>query len=151
MASERPDLIESMVVVAAPIYFEPKMLPGLETISEASKQPPYSKALDREHGGRARHLVDSWVRHWKGTDPQKLDMRERLPKITCPTFVIQGELDEHATPQHAVDISEGVKNGQLWLIPGIHHMPPHEISEEFNEGVLRFLAAKKHSQTPALD
>ncbi|MCK5316674.1 MAG: alpha/beta fold hydrolase [Anaerolineales bacterium] len=151
MASERPDLIERMVVVAAHIYFEPKMLPGLEMISETSKQPPYSKALDREHGGRARHLVDSWVRHWMETNPQKLDMRELLPKITCSTLVIQGELDEHATPQHAVDISEGVQKGQLWLIPDIHHMPPHEIPEEFNQGVLRFLTASKHSQAYALD
>lgn len=151
MASEKPDLIKSVVVVAAHIYFEPKMLPGLEMISETSKQPPYSKALDREHRGRARHLVDSWVRHWMETDPQKLDLRERLPKITCPTLVIQGELDEHATPQHAVDISEGVQKGQLWLIPDIHHMPPHEIPEEFNEGVLRFLATQRDSQAPALD
>lgn len=86
-----------------------------------------------------------------GNWPQNLDMRERLPKITCPTLVIQGELDEHATPQHAVDISEGVQKGQLWLIPDIHHMPPHEIPEEFNAGVLRFLASQKHSQVPAID
>jgi pimeloyl-ACP methyl ester carboxylesterase len=151
MASARPDLIERMIVVAAHIYFEPKMLPGLVMISEASKQPPYSKALGREHGGRARHLVDSWVRHWKESEPQKLDMRERLPKITCPTLVIQGELDEHATPQHAVDISEGVQEGQVWLIPDVHHMPPHEIPEEFNQRVLRFLAVQEHAQAPAVD
>ncbi len=151
MASARPDLIERMIVVAAHIYVEPKMLPGLEMIYEASKKLPYSRALDREHGGRAGHLVDSWVRHWKESEPQKLDIRERLPKITCPTLVIQGELDEHATPQHAVDISEGVQEGQLWLIPDGHHMPPHEIPEEFNQRVLHFLAAQEHSQAPALD
>ncbi len=150
MASEKPDLIESMVIVAAHIYFESKMLPGLEMISEASKQSPYSKALDREHGGNARHLVDSWVQHWMETNPQKFDMRERLPKITCPTLVIQGELDEHATPQHAVDISEGIQKGQLWLIPDIHHMPAHEIPEEFNEGVLRFLASPEAFANPCL-
>jgi len=141
MAAERPDLVESMVVVAAHIYYEKKMFPGLEMISEASKQPPYSKALDREHGDRARQLVDSWVRHWTETDSQSLDMREYLPKVTCPTLVIQGELDEHATPKHAVDISEGVRKGKLWLIPDVHHMPPHEIPQEFNQEVLRFLAA----------
>ena len=151
MASASPDQIERMVVVAAHIYFEPKMLSGLEMISETSKQPPFSKALDREHGDRARHLVDSWVQHWMESEPQELDIRERLPKISCPTLVIQGEFDEHATPQHAVDISEGVQNGQLWLIPDVHHMPPHEIPEEFNEGVLRFLATQRPSLTPALD
>ena len=151
MASERPDLFERMVVVAAHIYFESKMLPGMDMISAASKQPPYSKVLVREHGTRAQQLVDSWVRHWMETDTLKLDMRERLPKITCPTLVIQGVLDEHATPQHAVDISEGVQKGKLWLIPDVHHMPPHEIPEEFNQGVLRFLANKRFSDTPTLD
>jgi len=151
MAAERPDHIESMVVVAAHIYVEPKMRAGLEMISEASKQPPYSKVLDREHGGRARHLADTWIQHWMETDPQGLDMRKLLPKITCPTLVIQGELDEHATPQHAIDISEGIQKGQLWLIPDVHHMPPHEIPEEFNQRVLRFFATQMQSQTHVLD
>jgi pimeloyl-ACP methyl ester carboxylesterase len=55
-------------------------------------------------------------------------------------MVVQGELDEHATPQHAVDIAEGVQRGSLWLIPEVKHMPPHEIPEVFNQQVLQFLA-----------
>ena len=151
MASERPELVERMVVVAAHIYVEPKMRPGLEMIASASKQLPYSKVLEREHGSRAQHLAESWIRHWMGADTRQLDMRDRLPKITCPTLVIQGELDEHATSQHAIDIAEGVQEGQLWLIPEVHHMPPHEIPQEFNDGVLRFLAAQEVSGSPALD
>ena len=151
MASERPDLVERMVVVAAHIYFEPKMLAGLESIAEISKGKRYAKVLGREHGDKAQHLVDRWVQHWMATDPQQLNLRELLPKITCPTLVIQGELDEHATAQHALDIAAGVQNGQVWLIPDVHHMPPHEIPEVFNKVVLRFLAAQVLSGAPAID
>jgi pimeloyl-ACP methyl ester carboxylesterase len=48
-------------------------------------------------------------------------------------------MDEHATPQHAIDIAEGVQDGELWLIPAVYHMPPSEIPVEFNQRVQEFL------------
>jgi hypothetical protein len=31
-------------------------------------------------------------------------------------LVIQGENDEHATPQHALDIKENITGAELWLV-----------------------------------
>jgi pimeloyl-ACP methyl ester carboxylesterase len=140
MASEQPARITAMVVVAAHIYFEPLMVGGLDLIEQSTTEPGLIEALEREHGERASRLVRAWVDHWRSTDPHSLNMQDHLAAITCPTLVIQGELDEHATPQHAVDIAEGVQDGHLWLIPKVKHMPPHEIPDLFNNRVLEFLA-----------
>ncbi len=147
LAAETPSLFERLVVVAAHIYFEPKMVSGIKGIIADAQAPPLRTALKREHGDRAEDLVRAWVDHWLETDLSSLSLIDELPKITCPTLVVQGELDEHATPQHAQDIADGVKDGHLWLIPGVHHMPMHEIPENFNTLVLNFMEGELPSQT----
>ncbi len=143
MATMQPQRITRMVVVAAHIYYEEKMRDGLLSIAEQTRQPPLSIALQREHGERAEALVELWINHWLNSDPSRLDMSDRLEQIACPTLVIQGELDEHATPDHARDIAEGVQRGELWLIPETGHMPPHEIPDKFNQRVLDFLTQQR--------
>ena len=68
-----------------------------------------------------------------------LDLKDELRGVKCPTFVIQGEKDEHATPKHAEDIAHGISDAELWIIPGVGHMPPHEVPDEFNQRVIQFL------------
>jgi pimeloyl-ACP methyl ester carboxylesterase len=141
MAALQPLRFTHMIVVAAHIYYEEKMRVGLLSIAGEAKRPPLSIALMREHGDRAERLIEMWVDHWLESDPGNLDMSDKLAQISCPTLVIQGELDEHATPQHARDIAAGVQRGELWLVPEVGHMPPHEIPEEFNRRVLDFLSS----------
>jgi pimeloyl-ACP methyl ester carboxylesterase len=140
LAAEHPGRVLSQVVVAAHIYYEPKMLRGLKLIEQSISRPPLSSALEREHGTRGQGVARAWVDHWLGADAQELSIQDLLGEISAPTLVIQGELDEHASPRHAMDIAEGVQHGQLWLIPGARHMPMHEVPELFNQRVLEFLA-----------
>jgi len=139
LAAQRPERVLSLVVVAAHIYYEPKMLRGLKLIEQSISRPPLASALEREHGGRGQGIARAWVDHWMGADARELSIQDLLGEISAPTLVIQGELDEHASPRHAVDIAEGVQHGQLWLIPGARHMPMHEVPELFNQRVLEFL------------
>ena len=140
MASDQPSRFTAMVVVAAHIYFEPMMTEGLGLIAQSALDSALIEALKREHGERAPRLIHAWVEHWRSADSQSLNMLDRLSTVSCPTLVVQGEHDEHATPQHAMDIEEAVQDGHLWLIPNVKHMPPHEIPEMFNQRVLEFLA-----------
>lgn len=139
LAADHPELMEKLVVVAAHIYVEPKMEKGLTAIADTLDNEAFVKALSRQHGDKAKALARAWVDHWYRVGHQGLDITQVLPKVECPTLVIQGELDEHATPQHAQDIADSVRDGHLWLIPGVGHMPPHEIPENFNRLVLEFL------------
>lgn len=140
LAAEHPDRVLSLIVIAAHIYYEPRMLAGLKMIEDSVIKPPLSLALEREHGQRGQELARAWMDHWFSSSPSELDLRAQLGNITAPTLVVQGEFDEHATAKHAHDIAEGVQEGQVWLIPGTYHMPMHECPELFNQHVLEFLA-----------
>jgi pimeloyl-ACP methyl ester carboxylesterase len=151
MAAEHPERVSSLVVVSAHIYVEPKMEAGLEGIHTASQVPPLSAALRRQHGPKADALVRAWLEGWREHGKETLQLERSLASIRAPTLVIQGELDEHASPQHAKDIAAGIEGSELWLIPGVAHMPIHEVPETFNRRVLAFLAGEGQGarETPA--
>jgi pimeloyl-ACP methyl ester carboxylesterase len=65
-----------------------------------------------------------------------------LSKIICPTLVVQGEADEHATPQHARDIADSIPGADLWLLPKAAHMLPQDNPDIFNKKLLAFLALR---------
>jgi pimeloyl-ACP methyl ester carboxylesterase len=139
LAARFPETAQSLILVAAHIYVEPKMENGLRLIKMASQRPPFSTALEREHSTRAQILVQSWLNCWIQHGPQTLDLVNELQAVKCPTFVIQGENDEHATPQHAEDIAAGISKATLWIIPNVGHMPVQEVSNEFNQRMVQFL------------
>lgn len=143
LGSRYPERVTSLVVVGAHVYIESKMRAGLDQIEADARVPPLGDVLTREHGERAEVVVADWINHWKGIDGKDFSLVADLGRVSCPALVIQGELDEHATPQHAIDIAAGTHDSELWLIPEVHHMPPHEIPEEFNRRVLAFLAKGK--------
>ena len=149
IANQYPSFVNKLILVAAHIYIEPKMAKGLKLIQYASKSPPLKTVLEQEHGPRAQSLVQAWIDCWSQHGPTTLDLRRELNGVKCPTLVIQGEKDEHATPKHAADIAQGIKHANLWLIPNVGHMPPHEIPNEFNKRVIEFLNENEHLRVPA--
>lgn len=148
LAARYPEIVQSLILIAAHIYVEPKMAKGLGLIKMASQQPPFRTALEREHGDRYHTLVQSWLDCWIQHGPQTLNLVDELKGINCPTLVIQGMRDEHATPQHAKDLAAGIDKSSLWLIPEVGHMPPQENSTEFNLRMIQFLEKNHALQTP---
>lgn len=141
MAADHPERVDRLVSIAAHIYFEPVTGGGVEAIARAAAQSPLREALGREHGAKAPALVAAWTARWLDPQMRSLSLTDELGQIVCPTLVIQGELDEHATRQHAIDIATGIAGAELWLVPGAHHMLPQERPDEFNRRVLAFLGA----------
>jgi pimeloyl-ACP methyl ester carboxylesterase len=139
-ASQFPQRIAALVTVAAHIYLEQAMAPGILGIKkDFESDPRFREGMHRAHGERAEAVFRSWYEGWVQPGNLGWDMRPMLADVRCPTLVIQGELDEHATPQHASDVANGVADGSLWLIPGVGHMAPQDSPDEFNRRVLEFL------------
>ncbi len=132
--------VTCLVTAAAHIYVEPKMISGIESVRRMYEQSAhFRRGLQRLHGDKREAVFQGWYRGW--TKPENLawDMRGQLSKISCPTLVIQGKEDEHATPKHAEDIAAGIPKAALWLAPDASHMLPQEIPEIFNRRVIEFL------------
>lgn len=139
-ASQHPETVNALVVVAAHIYLEPKMEPGIQRIRQAFENDPrFREGLQRAHGQKFVSTFYNWFDGWHNPEALSWDMRPFLTEVQCPTLVIQGEKDEHATPQHAMDIAKSIASSELWLVPGGRHMLPQERVENFNTSVLTFL------------
>jgi pimeloyl-ACP methyl ester carboxylesterase len=139
LAADHPQLVERMVLIAAHIYWESKTVDSIREIAAAANDPVAKRAWEREHGKKGPALVKAWAAGWLQEDMSALDLAPQLPRIACPTLVIQGEEDEYATAAQAQDLASGIPSAELWMIPGVGHMPPQEIPEAFNDRVLSFL------------
>ena len=136
LAIERPDVVRSMVLLAAHSHAETKTLDGLRRGHEASGTPERRAEIDPEQD----ELHIAWWRHWLNPTGGTIDVRGKMTRIRCPTLVIQGMEDEYATPAHAEDIARAIPGAELWLIPGGSHSPRGGREEEFDQRVLEFLS-----------
>lgn len=141
LAAKHPQRVAALVVVAAHIYVEPSMLPGMQAVARAVEvDPRLREGLRRMHGAKAEAVFHNWYHGWVRPEHLGWDMRPLLRQIVCPTLVVQGEADEYATPQHAQDLAGAIAGAELWLVPGATHLFPQENPAAFCQRVLSFLA-----------
>ncbi len=139
-AAQYPEQVTCLVSVAAHIYVEPKMEPGILGIQRAFEcDEHFRKGLRYAHGTKYEAVFHNWFDGWHRVESLCWDMRPILSQLRCPVLVVQGEADEHATPQHAKDIAQAIPRAELWLIPGSGHMLPQEDTNIFNSRLLQFL------------
>ena len=140
-ASKYPERVTSLVTIAAHIYLEPKMEPGIQAIRETfERDDEFRSKLQRAHGDKFETVLSNWFDGWHTPKALNWDMRPLLPNIICPSLVIQGENDEHATKQHAHDIADHLPNSALWIAKDAAHMLPQEMPDLLNQKLLEFLS-----------
>lgn len=140
LAAANPQRITSLVTIAAHIYIEPKMAPGIESIRETFQHDTrFREGLRRVHGDKMDAVFYGWYSGWTQPDHIDWDIRPCLSQIECPALVVQGAEDEHATTQHPASIAQGVPAAELWIVPGVGHMVPQEAPEFFTPRLLEFL------------
>jgi pimeloyl-ACP methyl ester carboxylesterase len=139
-AARYPEYVTGLITIAAHIYVEDKMIPGIERIRESFEfDARFRTGLSHLHGDMTEKVFNNWYNGWHNADVLDWDMRKLLPKIQCPTLVVQGLLDEHATSQHARDIADCIDGAELWLVPGAGHMVPQEVPELYNRRMVEFI------------
>jgi pimeloyl-ACP methyl ester carboxylesterase len=139
-SAQQPNLVSCLVTVAAHIYVEPKMesaILDIERDFETDKR--FRIGMQSTHGEKYEVVFHNWFDGWHQIEHRNWDMRPLLGQVRCPGLIVQGEADEHATPQHARDIAEAILGAELWLVPGAGHMLPQENASQFNPKLLYFL------------
>lgn len=139
-ALKYPQQVNCLVIIAAHIYIEAKMSSGINSIKRRfEKDLRFQEQMRRVHAENSESLFWGWFNCWTNPSVQNWDMRPSLAQIGCPTLVVQGTDDEHATPQHARDLAASIPGAQLMLVTGAGHMLPQEQPDQINLRLLRFL------------
>lgn len=147
-AAIHPRQVTCLVTVAAHIYIEQKMTLGIQGVKQRFEQDRrFKDQMHRVHGCNSEPLFWGWYNGWSNPAISDWDMYPVLSQISCPTLVIQGIEDEHASPQHARVIVDSIPAAELWLVPGAGHMLPQDHPDVFNQRILQFLRQKLAVQT----
>jgi len=142
LAATKPELVDRLILIAAHIYWEPKTVASIKKVRAGADDPVMERAWQREHGEKGPALVKKWADGWLLEEMRALDLMDILPQVLCPALVIQGEEDEYATASQALDLAERLQSAELWMVPGVGHMPPQEIPVQFNKRVSSFLMTR---------
>ena len=142
-AATHPQQVMAVAAVAAHVYVEPSMQPGMEALKRVYETSPgFRRALNRTHHGRGDAVFRMWYQGWLRPGVRDWDARPRLAAVQAPVLVVQGTADEYATPRHAEDIAAALPHAILHLIPHAPHMVPQEAAEAFNAVLVPFLDAE---------
>lgn len=66
--------------------------------------------LKKYHGDKATTIFWAWPDTWLRPSYKLWNIAAILPKVTCPTLILQGEQDEFATPAHAHEMIAGINH-----------------------------------------
>jgi 3-oxoadipate enol-lactonase len=163
LATEEPDLVERMVVVAPGIgVSEPS--PAMISFWDAEDAALERDDLDAAAEVNVRMWLDGPMRSSSEVDPavrsSVFDMqrrafeianpasveerpleplRARLPSIATPMLVMVGELDQPDSLALSEEVAAAAGNARFLSMPGVAHLPPLEAPEAFVELVRPFL------------
>jgi pimeloyl-ACP methyl ester carboxylesterase len=142
IARDRPDLVRSLVTIAANIDVDglvPQFVARLEHPDPAS---PRLAAIRRTYEATTPDGAEHWatfydkVAEMGRTGPGITT--DDLTRITCPVLVIIAD-DDIVTLDHAITMRDALDQGQLAVIPGASHLLHHERPELLNALIQAFL------------
>jgi pimeloyl-ACP methyl ester carboxylesterase len=150
-AARHPQRVRALVTVAAHVYVDPTMQPGMEALRQVyERSEAFRRALDRTHAGRGDAVFEMWYQGWHRPEVRNWDARPLLRHVEAPTLVVQGTADEYAPPSHAEAIAAALPNARLALVPEAPHTLPQEHAAAFNTLLLDFLADYRPSDDPTI-
>jgi pimeloyl-ACP methyl ester carboxylesterase len=139
-AARFPDRVRAMVCAGAHIYVEEKSVKGLFHAKQVFEHRIEKMKLEESPQVRSQR---AWFDRWLKSDVGFQSIEDELPRIKCPTLIVQGTEDEYAETSHAENIAKGIKGSELWLVEGARHwIHGGEHAGVFNDRVLSFFADK---------
>lgn len=127
---------EAIISIAGHSKVEEATTAGIRhTIQNSEK---ISSQLKKYHGDKTSLLFQNWHECWLSNDFKNWNIETELPKIQCPSLIIQGKQDEYATNAHCTSIAQLIgEKAKAVLIDDCGHFPHKENPS--------LIAAKIHS------
>lgn len=123
-AASFPAVTAAIVTEAAHVFVEEITLAGIRAAGVAYATTDLPHRLARYHGDKTDGIFRAWHDGWCSTEFRGWNIEAELPRITCPTLVLQGADDEYGTPAQVEAIASGVGGPvESVLLPGCGHTP----------------------------
>ena len=126
----------AIITEAAHAFVETITLEGIR--KAVSRKGRLISKLLPYHGEKTEDLFDAWANTWLDEGFRDWSMESLLPRITCPSLIMQGSEDQYGSEEQVRCITEGIGPGAepFWVEHG-----GHVLHRQAEEAVLGKMAA----------
>jgi pimeloyl-ACP methyl ester carboxylesterase len=129
-AGKYPNLPKAIITVGAHIFVEDVTLKGIREAEEAYKKTNLKEKLEKYHGDKTEALFIAWTKTWQTPQFQSWNIEHFLPKIICPSLIIQGKDDEFGTlTQVEKTVAQISGKAEAFVISNAKHTPYKEVPD----------------------
>jgi pimeloyl-ACP methyl ester carboxylesterase len=127
----------ALVLIAAHVFVEDL------TVASIARLPNNVELHDRlrkHHGSNTDALLAAWTGVWLSPEFRSWNIEDCLPRVTCPTLIIQGAVDEYGSLEQVRAIDRGVKGPvETLLLAGCGHSPHRDRPDEVLAAIAPFV------------
>lgn len=135
-----PAKISAIITEGAHIFVEEETVKGIMGAMERYVEGDLRSRLERYHGDKTHEMFRAWADTWTSEWFRGWNIGGFLPAVTCPSLIIQGEVDEYGTLAQVGETVAGTKGPSSGLIiPGVKHSPHREAPARVIQAVSRFI------------
>lgn len=139
-AAAFPSAPAAIVTEAAHVFVEEITLAGIQAAGVAYATTDLPRRLARYHGTKTESIFKAWHDGWRSPEFRAWNIEAELPRILCPTLVLQGVNDEYGTTAQVEAIVRGVSGpARSALLPDCGHTPHHEAGQQTIELIAEFV------------
>ena len=141
-AAAFPQAPLACISIAAHVFVEEETLAGIRAVVARWEAGDLKARLARYHGANTETVFRGWAETWLDPGFRDWTIEAALPRILCPTLVVQGEGDEHATLAQVEAIAQGVSGpAETYVVPDCGHSPHLEARRDMLARMAAFIAA----------
>lgn len=147
-----PERVRAIVTEGAHVFVEERTLAGIRDARETLRTTNLREKLLRYHGDKTDSVTSAWIDTWLSPAFRDWNIEAYLPRVLCPSLVIQGADDEYGTRAQLRAITDGVSGyAESLMLPGVQHTPHREAPDAVIEASTRFLVANLGLEGPTVD
>jgi len=129
-AGKYPEKIKGIITEGAHIFVEEVTIKGIKEAINLYRTTDLKIKLEKYHGNKTEEMFWAWASTWATNEFRNWNIEEFLPKIECPSLIIQGEKDEYGTLKQVENIIKQTKGQSTQLVlPNVKHTPHREVPE----------------------
>jgi pimeloyl-ACP methyl ester carboxylesterase len=132
VAAREPSVIGSVTVVSTHIRADEHTRRAVAAMGHPERwSAGQRRALEAQHGDDWAHVASAWQQMWAGQTLASWDLRDELPRITCPVLVVHDKADPLSPALHADGIAEAAPDARISWYDTADHWPHLQRRERF--------------------
>jgi pimeloyl-ACP methyl ester carboxylesterase len=122
--------VRALVLLAPHVFVEDRSIEGIEAARRAYRDGDLATRLGRHHDDPDA-TFRGWNDVWLSPGFRSWNIEDRLPVVTCPVLLVQGDADPYGSIAQLDALERGVAGPcRRIVLPGVGHAPHAEAPSE---------------------